>query len=113
MRLDFFFFGGPSSSSSSSARVLPRAFLATAVPPPCFLPRTTAAVSSSRSAGASTTNRYLHLGQSIFLPTREAFLMVTIASQLGHWTLNPVVTAIRRPPRWTRRGRAGRNVSSH
>src|SRR6478672_8544998 len=100
MKLDFFFFlgGAPSSSSSSSAAARPGAFLATAVPPACFLPLTTAAVSSSRSAGASTTNRYLHLGQSIFLPTREAFLMVTIASQLGHWTLNPVVAAIRRPP---------------
>src|SRR5262245_13123723 len=90
--LDFFFFFG-ASSSSSRARALPGDFLATAVPPACppFLP---AAPAASSSSGDSTRKRYLHFGQSIFLPTSEGLLMVTIASQLGHCTLKPVVAAI-------------------
>src|SRR5262245_26527817 len=95
-----FFFGRDSSPSSDLARALPALFLlATAVLPPAAPFRSAPpAAPSSSSPGASTTKRYLHFGQSIFFPMSEAFLMVTIASQLGHWTLNPVVAAIRRPP---------------
>src|SRR5262245_36738114 len=94
--LDFFF--GASSPSSDRDLDLPGAFRATAVAPPAdpfFMPPSAA---SSSSPGASTTKRYLHFGQSIFLPMTEAFLIVTNVSQLGHWTLNPVLAAIRWPP---------------
>ncbi|MSR52246.1 MAG: hypothetical protein EXS09_03025 [Gemmataceae bacterium] len=82
-----FFFGAASSSSSSAwlSFALRGVFLATPVAPawPAFLPLVTPASSPSRSAGASTTKRYLHFGQSTFLPTRVAFTE-TFASQLGH-----------------------------
>src|SRR3954469_13570597 len=45
--------------------------------------------------GSSTTNRYLHFGQSTFRPTRFGSRIGTIASQDGHWTLKLVLAAIR------------------
>src|SRR5262249_6215317 len=50
--------------------------------------------SPARLPGSSTTKRYLHLGQSTFLPTRLGSLMGTMASQLGHCCLNCVWEAI-------------------
>src|SRR5262245_10891139 len=96
------------SSASPSPRDLPGALRATAVPPAC--PDRLARPPASASSGDSTTKRYLHFGQSTFLPIKEAFLMVTDASQLGHWTLNPVVVAIQ----WLRKdsARMGRGTNS-
>src|SRR5262245_8282286 len=104
--LDLAFCGA--SPSSPSARDLPGDLRATAVPPAC--PARLARPPASASSGDSTTKRYLHFGQSTFLPMREAFLMVTDASQLGHWTLNPVVVAIQ----WLRNdsARMGRGTNS-
>src|SRR4051794_24724433 len=45
--------------------------------------------------GSSTTNRYLHFGQSIFRPTRFESRIGIIASHEGHWTLKLVLVAIR------------------
>src|SRR3989442_14844014 len=70
-------------SASSSAPPLP-AFLG--------LPALTACL--SRSAGSSTTKRYLHLGQSIFFPIMPASLTGTRASQLGHCCLKAELMAI-------------------
>ena len=78
-----FFFGGASSSSSCFTLALPGVFLATAPACPPFLPLAVPSSSSSRSAGDSTTKRYLHFGQSTFFPTRLV-LTETLASQLGH-----------------------------
>src|SRR5262245_3497082 len=99
---------GAASPSSPSPPLLPGALRATAVPPAC--PARLARPPASASSGDSTTKRYLHFGQSTFLPTREAFLMLTDASQLGHWTLNPVVVAIQ----WLRKdsARMGRGTIS-
>src|SRR5262249_44359572 len=80
-----------------------RPFLPFAVAP--FLPALPflAGASSSGSppvSGFSTTKRYLHFGQSIFLPIRLGSRIGTIASQLGHCCLKLVVAAMdRSPPR--------------
>ena len=59
--------------------------------------------SSSSSAsvpGSSTTKRYLHLGQSIFFPTKWISRIGIQASQLGHCCLKLVIIAmIGSPPR--------------
>src|SRR5262249_37927495 len=102
--LGFPFFGA--APSSPSARDLPGDLRATAVPPAC--PARLARPPASASSGDSTTKRYLHFGQSTFFPIREAFLMVTDASQLGHWTLNPVVVAIQ----WLRKDSARMGVGT-
>src|SRR5712692_296053 len=89
--LDF----GRSSSSSSSRLFLPALPLAAL---PFFLAGAGASSSSnsssSSSTGSSTTKRYLHLGQSIFLPIKLSSLIVTIASQLGHCCLKLIFAAI-------------------
>src|SRR6266567_484743 len=71
-----------------------------------FLPDLEGAASSGSSAsGSSTTNRYLHLGQSILRPTRLGSRMGTIASQLGHCCLKLVLVAINgSPPRLAKNG---------
>src|SRR5262249_34682093 len=46
------------------------------------------------SGGASTTKRYLHLGQSILRPTSPISRMGTIASQLGQVCLKLTVVAM-------------------
>src|SRR5438445_6443906 len=52
----------------------------------------------SASPGSSTTKRYLHFGQSTFLPMRLLSLIGTCASQLGQGTLNWVDVAIENSP---------------
>src|SRR5262245_55772386 len=101
---DFFFLG--SSSSSSSRRRGPGLGLpGAALPLVGFLVVTLAGApglaflaglssSSSPPLGSSTTKRYLHLGQSIFLPISWGLRIGTIASQLGHSCLNPVPVAM-------------------
>ena len=59
-----------------------------------------------RSTGSSTRNRYLHLGQSIFLPTRPGSRIGTMASQLGHCCLKLDVVAMLHA---LRNGDAGRS----
>src|SRR5437764_11670132 len=51
--------------------------------------------SSASPLGSSTTKRYLHFGQSIFLPMRFGSRTGTDASQLGQATLKLVLAAIR------------------
>src|SRR3954469_21754176 len=99
----FFFLGASSSSSSSSSgrccsAPLP---LSGALPLTGFLAVTAellflplagfSSTSSSSGSGSSTTKRYLHLGQSIFLPIRPESRIGTIASQLGHCCLKLVL----------------------
>src|SRR5262245_27447511 len=75
----FFFLAASGSSSRGEGLVLP---LAPGLPfAPSGLVFTLSPDSSPASDGSSTTNRYLHLGQSTFLPTRLASLIGTIASQ--------------------------------
>src|SRR5262245_35871230 len=87
----FFFFRGRSSSSSSSARDLGL---------PLAVPKAAAALAAgffaagASSSGSSTTKRYLHFGQSTFLPMKLSSLIVTFASQLGHWTLKDAMQGI-------------------
>src|SRR3712207_2512714 len=92
---------GASSSSSSSRRLGPAlplaalagaSFLTPVGPDLPFLPF--GASSSSSGGGGSTTKRYLHLGQSIFLPTKPGSRMGTIASQLGHCCLKLELAAM-------------------
>src|SRR5207249_12117804 len=48
----------------------------------------------SLATGSSTTKRYLHLGQSTFLPIRLPSLIGTKASQLGHCCLKLALIAM-------------------
>src|SRR5262249_34373698 len=94
----FFFLEGRSSSSSPRRRG-PALLgpLAPALPlsPAFFL---SGLASSSSPSGSSTTNRYLHFGQSILRPISPGSRIGTIASQLGHCCLKLVPVAMNRSP---------------
>src|SRR4051812_10689380 len=83
LSLPFFFFAGASSTSSSSG---------------------------PSAAGSSTTKRYLHLGQSIFLPISCGSRTGTIASQLGHICLKLFGTVAISGPASARNGSMVREV---
>src|SRR5262249_42635383 len=75
------------SSSTASSR-LPF------VGAPWSLSRSSPPAFASFLAGSSTTNWYLHLGQSAFLPIILGSRIVTAAWQLGHFCLKVVDTAM-------------------
>src|SRR5581483_9197575 len=93
----------PSSSSSSSERRRGPALPLAGTFSPFFLPFSSSSSSPAPASGSSTTNRYLHFGQSIFLPIRPMSLTGTIASQLGHCCLKLEEVAMNEsPPRDSR-----------
>src|SRR6516165_10745751 len=104
----FFFFFSPAWSSLCGSGLFlvlgaplvlsplfeaPTVFLAVAVVLPPAALDAAVVPASADSSGASATKRYLHFGQSIFLPDRLGSRIVTVASQLGHLTLKALLAA--------------------
>src|SRR5258708_2919519 len=104
VELPSFFFLACLSSSASRRNAPPLPLTGRLPEPPC-LEDDSSMSPSSPSIGSSTTKRYLHFGQSIFLPISLGSRTGTIASQLGHCCLKFVVVAIKVSGKTRRHGR--------